>query len=93
LEHRAFWAGLHRKLQIQELEEIRREAYEILKIYKTKTKVLHDQMLSRKEFLVGQKVLLYDSRLKLFPRKLRSRWLGHFIVTNVASHDAVDYRV
>jgi transposase InsO family protein len=66
LEHKAFWAvkkcnmalqeaGIHRKLQIQELEEIRREAYESSKMYKTKTKMLHDQMLLRKEFSVGQK--------------------------------------
>jgi hypothetical protein len=64
LEHKAFWAvkkcnialqeaGIHRKLQIQELEEIRREAYENSVIYKNKTKMLHDQMLSRKEFSVG----------------------------------------
>jgi hypothetical protein len=43
-----------------------------------------------KNFQLAKKVLLYDSRLKLFPGKLRSRWLGPFIVTNVASHSAVD---
>ncbi|XP_043804433.1 uncharacterized protein LOC122721303 [Manihot esculenta] len=60
-------AGAHRKLQLQELEEIRNDAYDNSRIYKARTKALHDQLISRKQFLVGQKILLYDSRLKLFP--------------------------
>ena len=47
-------------------------------------------MISRKEFKVGQKVLLYHSRLHLFPGKLRSRWIGHFVATNVFPHGAVE---
>jgi len=42
-----------RKLQLQELEEIHNDAYENARIYKEKTKSLHDQMLTRKEFHVG----------------------------------------
>jgi hypothetical protein len=53
------------------LEEIQNDAYENTRIYKEKTKSLHDRMITRKEFNVGDKVLLYHSRLKLFPRKLR----------------------
>lgn len=101
LEHRAWWAvkkfnmdldaaGLHRKLQLNELEEIRNEAYESAKIYKEKTKAFHDKMIMRKTFVVGQKVLLFHSRLKLFPGKLRSRWIGPFVVTNVFHHGAVE---
>ncbi|PIN01467.1 DNA-directed DNA polymerase [Handroanthus impetiginosus] len=101
LEHRAYWAikrcnmkmddvGEHRKLQLQELEEIRREAYENSKIYKNKTKLFHDQIVSRKNFKVGQKILLYHSRLKLFLGKLRSRWIGPFVVTNTFTHGAVE---
>ena len=41
-------------------------------------------------FVIGQKVLLYHSRLRLFPSKLRSRWLGPFIITNVYPHCAVE---
>ena len=84
LEHKAYWviksfnmkmdeSGEHRKLQLQELEEIRNDAYESARIYKEKMKVFHDKMISRKEFKVGQKVILYHSRLRLFPGKLRSR--------------------
>jgi len=69
LEHIAFWAikkcnvdynaaGIARKLQLQELEEIRNDAYENARIYKENTKSLHDRMITRKEFNVGDKVLL-----------------------------------
>lgn len=69
-------ASEKRKLQLQELEELRNEAYESSRIYKEKTKNFHDNIISRKQFKVGQKVLLYHSRLKLHPRKLRSKWIG-----------------
>nr|XP_027096219.1 uncharacterized protein LOC113716121 [Coffea arabica] len=100
-EHKAFWAikqcnmnleeaGVQRKLDLQELEEIRNEAYENALIYKEKSRAFHDQQISRKTFEVGQKVLLYQSRLKLFPGKLRSRWIGPFIVTHVFPYGAVE---
>jgi hypothetical protein len=59
-------------------------------IYKEKIKSLHDQMMTRKEFNVGDKVLLYHSRLKLFPEKLRFRWIGPFVVSNVFHYGAVE---
>jgi hypothetical protein len=68
------------------LEEIQNDAYENARIYKEKTKSLHDRMITRKEFNVGDKVLLYHSRLKLFPGKLRSHWIGFFVVSNVFFH-------
>ena len=66
-------ASKPRKLDLQELEEIRNEAYKNSRIYKEKTKAFHDKMILRKNFVVGQKVLLFYSRLKLFSSKLRSR--------------------
>ncbi|XP_070668972.1 uncharacterized protein [Malus domestica] len=100
LEHKAHWAvktfnmdidaaGVHRKLQLNELEEIRHEAYENAQIYKDKTKACHDKMLRTKTFSKGQKVLLFDSRLRLFPHKLRSKWIGPFVITNVFTHGAI----
>ncbi|XP_042411527.1 uncharacterized protein LOC122001034 [Zingiber officinale] len=76
IEHRAYWAvkacnfdtsttGEERKLQLQELEEIRLEAYENSQIYKEKIKNFHDKHIVVKEFKIGDKVLLYKSRLKL----------------------------
>ena len=82
-------AGEYRKFQLNELKEFRNEAYENARIYKKKTKVFHDKAILRKSFIPGQKVLLYDSRLHLFPGKLRSRWTGSFVVPVVFSHEAV----
>ncbi|XP_073133874.1 uncharacterized protein [Henckelia pumila] len=65
-------SGKHRKAQLQELEEIRNDAYISSKIYKEKTKVFHDKMISIREFEFGQKVLLYHSRLRLFPAEIQS---------------------
>ena len=59
-----------RLLQMNELEQLRIEA----KIYKGKTKRWHDLKIMWREFKAGEKVLLYNPRLKLFSRKLKSRW-------------------
>ena len=78
LEHKAFWttrflnfdlakAGAKRLLQLNELEEFRMDAYENAKIYKDRTKKWHDKHIKKKEFQEGDLVLLFNSRLKLFP--------------------------
>lgn len=85
-------AGDQRKLQLNELKEIRNDAYESSRIYKEKTIAYHDKMISRKKFVVGQKVLLFHSCLKLFPGKLRSRWIGPFVVTKNFPHGAVEIK-
>jgi hypothetical protein len=72
------------------LEEIQNDAYENARIYKEKTKSLNDQMITRKEFNFGDKVLVYHSRLKLFPVKLCSRWIGPFVVSIVFPYGAVE---
>ncbi|XP_027082411.1 uncharacterized protein [Coffea arabica] len=74
-EHKAFWAvnqynfnlieaGVQRKLQLQELKEIKNETYENATIYKEKSKIFHDQQVLRKSFVVGQKVLFGDPKFK-----------------------------
>ena len=83
-------AGEKRLLQLSELDEFRNEAYENARIYKEKTKAWHDKHITRKEFTVGQQVLLFNSRLKLFPGKLKSRWSGPFTVTKVFSHGGAE---
>ncbi|CAN6554890.1 unnamed protein product [Malus baccata var. baccata] len=93
LEHKAHWAvrkfnmdvdevGLHRKLQLNEVEEIRNEAYENARLYKDKTKAFHDKMIRTKSFAVGQKVLLFNSRLRLFPVQVRSFKTGQEFKVN-----------
>ncbi|BBN67648.1 transposable element gene [Prunus dulcis] len=98
LEHKAYWAIKElnfaydwgkAKLQLNELEEIRQGAYDSSRIYKERTKAFHDSQILRKEFQPGQKVLLFSSRLKLFPGKLKSRWTGPYLVTQVFPHGAV----
>ncbi|RDY00596.1 Pol polyprotein, partial [Mucuna pruriens] len=68
------------------------EAYENSQIYKEKVKQFHDSRILRKEFKVGQKVLLFNSRLKLIAGKLRSRWDGLSVVTNVFPYGAIKVR-
>ncbi|XP_073152146.1 uncharacterized protein [Henckelia pumila] len=82
-------SGEHRKLQLQELEEIRNDAYASSKIYKDKTKAFHKKMISRRNFEVEQKVLLYHSRLRLFPVEIQS--LDTFKTFKVNGHRLKHY--
>jgi len=81
--------GSNRKIPLNELDELRNEAYKNAKIYKVKTKAFHNKMISRKSFEPNQKVWLFNSKLKLFPDKLRSRWDGPFVVQQVFPSRAV----
>jgi len=83
-------AGGKRVLELNELEELRLDAYENAKIYKERTKKWHDRRIIKREFREGELVLLFNSRLKLFPRKLRSRWSGPFQVKKVTLSGAVE---
>ncbi|XP_050238371.1 uncharacterized protein LOC126687861 [Mercurialis annua] len=101
LEHKAYWAikklnydfkaaGEKRLLQLNELDEFRLDAYENAKLYKERTKKWHDAHISPKSFEVGAFVLLYNSRLRLFPGKLKSRWSGPYKIRHVAVHGAIE---
>ncbi|XP_031120244.1 uncharacterized protein LOC116023387 [Ipomoea triloba] len=93
IEHKAYWAikklnedlfiaGHERMFQLNELEEWRLLAYETSRSYKERSKFYHDMHIRKnKEFAEGDKVLLFNSRLRLFPGKLKSRWTGPYIVT------------
>ncbi|XP_022870775.1 uncharacterized protein LOC111390017 [Olea europaea var. sylvestris] len=101
IAHRVYWAikqlnmdlkavGEKRLLQLNELDEFWMEAYENSKLYKERTKKWHDMHIQRQEFKVGRKVLLNNSRLKLFPGKLKSRWSGPYTVTKVLPYGAIE---
>ncbi|KAM2097177.1 hypothetical protein ACFX1R_020755 [Malus domestica] len=75
-------AGSQRRLQLNELDEIRHEAYDNASIYKQKTKAFHDNMIRGKSFSIGQKVLLFNSRLRLFPVQIQSLKTGHEFKVN-----------
>ena len=83
-------SGEKRLLQLGELDEIRLQAYENTKLFNERTKKWHDAHIIKKIFNVGDYVLLFNSRLRLFPGKLKSRWSGHFRVTQVYSHGALE---
>ena len=94
LEHKAYWAikmfnfsldkaSSLRKLQLNELDEIRNEAFDRSRISKEQMKVFHEKNILRKTFELSQKVLLYNSRLQLFLGKFRSTWIDLFIVKEV----------
>ncbi|GKF35350.1 hypothetical protein Tco_0108550, partial [Tanacetum coccineum] len=75
-------AGDHQKLQLNELSKLRDQAYENSLIYKEKMKKLHDSKIKNRIFNVGDQVLLFNSRLKIF-----SRWSGPFTITEVFPYD------
>ncbi|GJS13432.1 reverse transcriptase domain-containing protein, partial [Tanacetum coccineum] len=101
LEHKAYWAlknanfdlqtaGDQRKIQLNELSELRDQAYENSLIYKEKTKRIHDAKIKNRVFNVGDQVLLFNSRLKIFSGKLKSRWSGPFTIVQVFPYGTVE---
>nr|GEV74055.1 reverse transcriptase domain-containing protein [Tanacetum cinerariifolium] len=101
LEHKAYWAlkhcnfdlkttDDHRKVQLNELNKLRDQAYENSLIYKEKTKKIHDSKIKDRVFNVGDRVLLFNSRLKIFSGKLKTRWTGPFTVAQVFLYGTVE---
>nr|GEU44422.1 reverse transcriptase domain-containing protein [Tanacetum cinerariifolium] len=101
LEHKAYWAmkhanfdlqtaGDHRKVQFNKLNELCDQAYENSLIYIEKTKRLYDSKIKDRIFNVGDRVLLFNSRLKIFSGKLKTRWSGPFTITYVFPYGTVE---
>nr|GEY17814.1 hypothetical protein [Tanacetum cinerariifolium] len=101
LEHKAYWAlkhanfdlltaSDHQKVQLNELNELRDQAYENSLIYKEKTKRIHDSKIKDRVFNIGDLVLLFNSRLKIFSGKLKTRWTGPFTVTQVFPYGTIE---
>jgi transposase InsO family protein len=100
LEHKAFWAikninfnlkeaGEKRLLDMHALDELHNSAYESARLFKEKVKMWHDRKILKRTFTVGDKVLLFNSCLKLFPGKLRSRWDGPYEIEEVYNSRAI----
>ncbi|GKA80782.1 reverse transcriptase domain-containing protein, partial [Tanacetum coccineum] len=83
-------AGDHQKVQLNELNELRDQAYENSLIYKERTKRLHDSKIKNRVFNVGDRVLLFNSRLKIFSGKLKTRWTGPFTIAQVFPYGTVE---
>ena len=101
LKYKAWWAikklnmdlsraGLKKFLDLNEMEELRNDSYINSKIAKEKLKMWHDQLISRKDFRNGQRVLLHESKLHIFSSKLKSRWIVHFTIHQVHSNGVVE---
>nr|GEW25648.1 reverse transcriptase domain-containing protein [Tanacetum cinerariifolium] len=101
LEHKAYWAlkqvnfdlvvaGDHRKVQLNELNELRDHAYENSLIYKEKTKRIHDSKIKNRVFNIGDRVLLFNSRLKIFSGKLKTRWSRPFTIAKIFPYRTVE---
>ncbi|GKF41413.1 reverse transcriptase domain-containing protein [Tanacetum coccineum] len=91
LEHKAYWAmehcnfdlktaGDHRKVQMNELNKLRDQAQ----------KKIHDSKIKNRVFNVGDRVLLFNSRLDIFSGKLKTRWTGPFTIAQVFPYGAVE---
>jgi len=100
LEHKAYWAvrelnrdfklaGEKRLLHLSSLDEWRSEAYENARLFKEKVKRWHDRRILKREFNIGDKVLLYRSRLRFFAGKLLSKWEGPFVIVEVYRSGAI----
>ncbi|GJW77397.1 hypothetical protein Tco_0139079 [Tanacetum coccineum] len=63
---------------------------ELNEIYKEKTKKIHDSKIKNRIFNVGDRVLLFNSRLKIFSGKLKTRWTGPFTIAQVFPYGAVE---
>ena len=94
LEHKAYWAikelnydfklaDEKRLFDISSLDEWRTQAYENAKLFKEKVKRWHDKRIQKREFNVGDYVLLFNSRLRFFAGKLLSKWEGPYVIEEV----------
>nr|GEY47605.1 reverse transcriptase domain-containing protein [Tanacetum cinerariifolium] len=101
LEHKAYWAlkhvnfdlktaGDHQTFQLNELNELHGQAYENYLIYKEKTRKLHDSKIKNRIFNVGDRGFLFNSRLKIFSGKLKTRWSGPFMITKFFLYGTVE---
>ena len=104
LEHKAMWAMKKLKLDwseaaeqrlngLNELDEFHLKAYESSALYKEKMKKYHDNKIEKREFMVGDLVLLFNSRLRLFQGKLKSKWTGPYLITQVFPYGVVELKI
>nr|GFA11534.1 reverse transcriptase domain-containing protein [Tanacetum cinerariifolium] len=77
------------KVQLNELSELRDQAYENSLIYKERTKKLQNEKIKNRIFNIGDQVLLFNSRLKIFSGKLKSRWSGPFTIFEIYPYGTV----
>ena len=82
-------AGEKRLFDISSLDEHRTQAYENAKLFKEKVKRWHDKRIKKREFKVGEDILLYNSRFRFFAGKLLSKWEGPYVIEEVYRSGAI----
>ncbi|XP_070042710.1 uncharacterized protein [Nicotiana tomentosiformis] len=103
LEHKAMWALKKlnidwniatnlRVAHLNELDEFQYHAYESSSLYTEKIKYLHEKYIWNKEFKADDLVLLFNSSLRMFPGKLKSKWSGPFEIVGVTPFGALDLK-
>ncbi|GJW76679.1 hypothetical protein Tco_0138361 [Tanacetum coccineum] len=71
--------------------DLRLDAYESSIFYKDRTKMWHDkQIKAPTKYEKGDKALLFNSRPRLFPGNLKSRWYGPFAVSKDMKNEAIE---
>ena len=91
LEHKALWAIKKLKMDwncaaeqrlkgLNELSDFLLKAHDNLSLYKEKMKKFHDQKIEKRDFVIGDLVVLFNSRLRLFSGKLKSKWTCPFLI-------------
>ena len=84
--------GKRQLLQLNEMGEFCLQAYKNAKLDNEKTQKWNYKKIVDRHFELGQQVLLYNSWLKLFPSKLKSKWLGPFRITKVFPHGTIEIK-
>lgn len=101
LEHRALWAPkrLNFKhdeaidahfIKLHSLDEFQLKEFESSTIYKEKMKRWRHLRILKREFAVGDLIILYNSRMWMFLKKLKSKWSEPFMITEVLANGVIE---
>ena len=101
LEHKARWEMKKLKMDwnedaeqrlngLNDLDEFSLKAYESSALYKQKMMTYHDQKIEKHDFMIEDLMLLFNSRLSLLPGKLKSKWIGPYLIIQLFPHGAVE---
>ena len=79
-------------LQINELDEIRQDAFQRTMLIQSQWNQWHDKFIKQKQFNTEDWALLFDSQFKNFKENLTTRWLGPYEVVTAFDNGSVKIR-